>query len=764
VIRRHLTVTGTVQGVGFRPFVYGQATRHGLSGWVLNNGDGVEIEAEGDAGALERFAQALRHECPALARIAGISVCERVPRGERGFRILASSGTGVPARGSGGRAAIPPDVAMCAKCERELLDPADRRHRYPFINCTQCGPRFTIVEEVPYDRPNTTMRAFAMCERCAAEYCDPANRRFHAEPIACPVCGPTLSWRDAAGRPLHGEAALQRAVQLLTAGGILALKGLGGFHIACDATNAEAVRRLRVRKDRPAKPFALMVRSVADVERCAHVSEDERRTLDAPQRPIVLVRKRAEAPLAAEVAPGVPDFGVMLAYTPLHVLLFETGVRFPALVMTSGNRRDEPLAGTNAEAQERLADIADGFLLHDREIHNRADDSIVRAVGNGCVAQVIRRARGFVPEAIPADVEQCVFAAGAELKSTFALSRRGEAVLSPYLGDLDDERTLSFYAETFEKYLRLLDLRPEAVACDLHPDYLSARFAEDYARRDGLTLHRVQHHEAHVGSILAEHRWQSKEPVLGVAFDGTGLGSDGALWGGEFFVFQPSGAIRRVAHLQYFPLPGGDVAAREVWRAALSLLCHCGMADRAVGSMAEVPEEQRAAVRWIIESGANCPPTSSMGRLFDAAAVLAGLGPAADYEAEAAMRLEAACGEETAPYPCALTEGWPADVLLEPLVREMVADAGQPARLAARFHAWAAEMIVRIAERARQEEGTRVVGLSGGVFQNRVLTELTREKLGARGFSVLLNHLVPPNDGGISLGQVWLAARTRKVG
>jgi hydrogenase maturation protein HypF len=455
--------------------------------------------------------------------------------------------------------------------------------------------------------------------------------------------------------------------------------------------------------------------------------------------------------------------------------------------MTSGNRRDEPIARTNSEAEERLADIADGFLFHNREIHNRADDSIARVLNveprmnadeRGCddgakrssvqhrtAAQIIRRARGFAPQAIPTGVERCVFAAGAELKSTFALSRRGEAVLSPYLGDLDDERTLASYAEALAKYLRLLDLQPEAVACDLHPDYLSTRFAEEYAHRNGLALYRIQHHEAHVASVLAEHRWQSGEPVLGVAFDGTGFGADGAIWGGEFFVFEPAGARRRVAHLQYFPLPGGDAVAREVWRVALSLLRHCGMTDRPVGSLTEVPERQRAAVLRLLDGGVNCPQTSSMGRLFDAAAVLAGLGAVADYEAEAAMRLEAACGEDAAaPYPCVLTDGWPAQVLLDPLVREMAADAGRPARLAARLHAWAAETIVLVAERARQEEGTRVVGLSGGVFQNRILAETTVARLRARGFSVLLNHRAPPNDGGIALGQVWLAARQRKAG
>ena len=767
LIRRQLKITGTVQGVGFRPFVHRLAQQHGLSGWVVNKGDGVEVEAEGEPDRLESFVRDLRQECPPLARIAGVSIRSCALCGGRGFAILASQVS------TARTAAVPPDVALCAECERELLDPANRRFRYPFINCTQCGPRFTIVEEVPYDRPNTTMRAFGLCERCAAEYRNVEDRRFHAEPIACPVCGPQVCWRGPDGEKARGEGAMQRAAALLAAGGILALKGLGGFHIACDAANAEAVRCLRTRKDRPAKPFALMSRSPADVERYAFLLNGERRLLESPQRPIVLARKRPDAPLAQEVAPHVPDFGVMLAYTPLHVLLFESGVRFLALVMTSGNRRDEPIARTNAEAEERLNGIADGFLFHNREIHNRADDSIVRALrleaptkadGGGCgnepqSVQVIRRARGFVPEAVAVDAERSIFAAGAELKSTFCLVRSGEAVLSPYLGDLDDERTLAFYTEMFQKYARLLDFSPEAVACDLHPDYLSTRFAEEFACRNGLPLLRVQHHEAHVASVLAEHRWRGPGSVLGVAFDGTGLGADGAIWGGDFFVFEPSGARRRVAQLEYFPLPGGDAAAREVWRAGAGLLSKCGMAGRVLGSLARIPDEQRAAVQRMIEMQANCPRTSSMGRLFDAAAVLAGLGPLAGYEAEAAMNLEAACGADFAPYSCVLTAGWPAQVLLEPLVRELAADAGQPPRLAARFHATVAEMILAVAERASREEGIRAVALSGGVFQNRILAELAHRKLCGRGFAVLLNNLVPPNDGGLSLGQAWLADR-----
>jgi len=780
LIRQHLKITGTVQGVGFRPLVHRLAQQHGLSGWVLNNGDGVEIEAQGEPAQLESFVQALRQDCPPLARIAHVSIRKGALREERGFAILASHVS------SGRTAAIPPDVALCTECERELLDPGNRRFRYPFINCTHCGPRFTIVAEVPYDRPNTTMHSFALCERCAAEYRNVEDRRFHAEPIACPVCGPGLSWRGPGGETARGEAALQCAVALVAAGGIVALKGLGGFHIACDASVGEAVRRLRTRKDRPAKPFALMSRSTAAIERYALLSAVERRLLESPERPIILARKRPGAALAEEVAPRVPDFGVMLAYTPLHVLLFETGANFLALVMTSGNRRDEPIARTNAEAEERLSAIVDGFLFHNREIHNRADDSIVRVlevepqmntdehrVQKGskeiCVnqrssaapesVQVLRRARGFVPAAVPVDMERSIFAAGAELKSTFCLSRGGQAVLSPYLGDLDEERTLAFYREMFAQYARLLDFSPQAVACDLHPDYLSTRFAEEYARRNGLPLHRVQHHEAHVASVLAEHRWRGPGKVLGVAFDGTGLGADGAIWGGEFFVVEPTGAGWRAAQLEYFPLPGGDAAAREVWRAALGVLSRCGMAGQVLGSLAEISGEQRETVNRMIETQVNCPPTSSMGRLFDAAAVLAGLGPVAGFEAEAAMNLEAACGADFTPYSCVLTDGWPAQIRLEPLVQEMAADAGQPARLAARFHATVAEMVLGVAERARLEEGIHAVALSGGVFQNRILTELAHRKLNERGFAVLLNNLVPPNDGGISLGQAWLAGR-----
>ncbi|MGD0094658.1 MAG: Sua5/YciO/YrdC/YwlC family protein, partial [Planctomycetota bacterium] len=626
-------------------------------------------------------------------------------------------------------------------------------------------------------------------------------------------------------------------VAVLAAGGIIALKGLGGFHLACDAANGAAVRRLRERKERPCKPFALMSRSLDNIACYAEVSESERALLESPARPIVLLRQRPQTVVAPEVAPGVPEFGVMLAYTPLHMLLFETGVRFAALVMTSGNRRDEPLARTNDEARERLAGIADGFLVHDRDIHNRADDSIVRVVGaqvpspqwgeGGALApgegatpdlthpltprslrsrrpsphrgegippvQVIRRARGFVPEAIPIDVEQSVFAAGAELKSSFCLTSPGAAVLSPYLGDLDDERTLAFYTETLAKYERLLDVRPAVVACDLHPDYLSTRCAETYAHERGLPLVRVQHHEAHVASVLAERGWRGEQPVLGVAFDGTGLGTDGRAWGGEFFLCADSVAMQRVAHLEYFPLPGGDVAAREVWRAALALLWQSGNSlntedaeDRRgktlnhrdtetqrrkiIGSCSSaflcvlcVEKSRVEAALRLLAADANCPRTSSVGRLFDAASVLAGLGTSASYEAEAAMRLEAACGDEFLPYPCVLAEGPPARILLEPLVRALGADAGNPARLAARFHATVGEMILTVAERCRTAYGARTVALSGGVFQNRVLTRLASSRLAGRGFEVWLNHLVPPNDGGLALGQAWLASQAGKV-
>ncbi len=746
-VRRNLRVTGVVQGVGFRPFVYRLARARGLAGWVFNDSSGVEVEVEGEAAALDSFLAGLREECPPLARVEEIRVTEKPCTGERGFRILPSLSPGERS------AAIPPDAATCSECERELLDPGDRRFRYPFINCTLCGPRFTIVKEVPYDRARTTMASFALCPECGREYGDPGDRRFHAEPVACPACGPSLAWWDPGGGRARGEEALGKAVDLLARGGILALKGLGGFHLACHAGDSGAVRTLRERKERPFKPFALMARSVEEVKRFARVHPQEVSLLLGPERPILLLRKREEDLLSPLVAPGVGEYGVMLAYTPLHILLFESGKSFPALVMTSGNRRDEPICRTNEDALERLEGIADGFLLHDRPIHNRADDSIARGLPGGRF-QVLRRARGFVPREIPVDFGGRIFAAGAELKSTFCLTRGGKAFLSQHIGDLEEERAFRFYRETFEKFRRLLDLEPEVLCCDLHPDYLSTRFAEDLAEKRGLPLFKVQHHQAHVASVLAETGYRGD--LLGVAFDGTGLGRDGTIWGGEFFLFR-GGRWERFAHLDPFPLPGGDAAVRRVGRIGLALLLKYGLQEEGRGFVETLEEGERKAVEGMVRRGVNAPLTSSMGRLFDAAAALCGLCRESSYEAEAAMRLEGAFREPGDPYPFGFLPGRPHRISPAPLLEELLREREKPVLVSGRFHAGLARMILQVARAAREEEGVETLALSGGVFQNRVLSELTRPLLEGEGFQVLMNEKVPANDGGLCLGQAWLA-------
>ncbi len=612
VERRRFRVGGVVQGVGFRPFVFGLAQSHGLAGFVLNDGTGVVIEAEGAAVALDAFAAALRTDAPALARVDAVEAEPLPPAGTRTFTIAASTATGRTAL-------IPPDTATCDDCLRELFDPADRRHRYPFINCTQCGPRFTIVRSVPYDRPNTTMAGFPLCADCRSEYEDPADRRFHAEPVCCAVCGPQLT------------LPLEQAVDLLHAGAIVAVKGLGGWHLACDAASAAAVARLRARKHREDKPFALMT---TDPEALAHVGAAEAELLGSRRRPIVLVRRREGAPVAPAVAPGSPWLGVLLPYTPLHhLLLADFG---GALVMTSGNRSDEPIAFDDEEARVRLGGIADAFLGHDRPIHRRCEDSIVRS------SFPIRRSRGFAPEAVPLPVraKRPILAVGAELKSTFCVARGHEAFLSPHLGDLDTELAYSAFRTDIDLYLSMLGTAVGTVAHDLHPEYLSTKWALE---QDG-ELVGVQHHHAHAVACLAEHG--ETGPALALVFDGTGFGTDGTLWGGELLRCDLTG-FERLAHLQPVPLPGGEAAIREPWRVAASYLELAGR---------PVPFERWALVRESLH--VNAPLSSGMGRLFDAAAALLGLRETVTYEGQAAIELELLAAETAAePYPWRFGDG-----------------------------------------------------------------------------------------------------------
>jgi hydrogenase maturation protein HypF len=704
-------VAGLVQGVGFRPFVHALAERHRLGGFVLNDDRGVVIEVEGDGVALDSFAAALSEQAPGLASVESVTA-ERVPaRGERGFSVAASVGSGGPAR-------IPADIATCDDCLRELFDPGDRRYRYPFLSCTQCGPRFTIVRGVPYDRPNTTMAHFPLCPDCRREYEDPRDRRFHAEPIACPACGPRLTMP------------LEEAVGLLREGAIVAVKGLGGWHLACDAASEKAVGRLRERKRRDEKPFAVMT---GHPDEAVELGPKELHLLRSRERPIVLLRRRPGAAVAQAVAPGTPWLGVMLPYTPLHHLLVADLDR--ALVMTSGNRTDEPIAVGDEEARERLGGIADAFLGHDRPIHRRCEDSVVRP------GFPLRRSRGHAPDPLPLPVRAPapLVAAGAELKSTFCVARDEEAFLSPHLGDLDSEPAYRAFRDDLGLYLEMLGVEPELVACDMHPEYLATKWARDQEAE----LIEVQHHHAHAAACLAEHG--EAGPALALVFDGTGYGTDGTLWGGELLRCDLED-FERVAHLEPVPLPGGEAAIREPWRMAAVYLELLGR---------PVPFERWEVVRESLK--ANAPPTSGMGRLFDAVAAVLGVRETVTYEGQAAIELELLAGDTPAePYACRLANG---RIVGGDLVRAAHDDlaAGRPrTETAAAFHEGVAAAAAAACEAAA--EPTTVV-LSGGSFQNLRLLGSTRRRLEKLGFRVLSHRLVPPNDGGISYGQAAIAAR-----
>ena len=712
--RRRIRVRGIVQGVGFRPFVYGLAQRQKLGGFVRNDGEGVLIEVEGETAALDGLLAALATQAPPLARVESVEVTAVTLRGEADFSILASE--------AGGRSAlIPPDVATCDDCLRELFDAGDRRYRYPFVNCTQCGPRFTIVVRVPYDRPNTTMAGFPLCDDCRREYEDPADRRFHAEPIACPVCGPRLS------------LPLEEAAALLRDGAILAVKGLGGYHLACDAANEEAVARLRSRKHREDKPFALMTATPAELVELQPAAAE---LLRSRERPIVVLSRRPDAPVAESVAPGVAELGVMLPYTPLHHLLIADLGR--ALVMTSGNRSDEPIAIADDEARERLGTLADAFLGHDRPIHRRCEDSVVS------VAFPIRRSRGFAPRAVPLPLPapRPLIAAGAELKSTFCVARGTEAFLSPHLGDLDTEIAYNAFQADLDLYLAMLDVTPEVIAHDLHPEYLATKWAVAQEENRDVELVGVQHHHAHAAACLAEHG--RADTVLALVFDGTGYGPDGTLWGGELLRCDLR-SFERVTHLAPVPLPGGQAAIREPWRVAAAYLELAGR---------PVPFEDWEIVRKTL--GLNAPLSSGMGRLFDAVAALLGLRLRVSYEGQAAIELEQlAAGAVSAPYLCRSEQGIIYGADLVAAAFDDLGDGRPRPEIAAAFHAGVALVAATACEEAA---GPRTVVLSGGTFQNRRLLGSTTSRLEELGFEVLSHRLVPPNDGGISYGQAASAA------
>jgi len=783
MIRRRLSITGIVQGVGFRPFVWRRATRLGLSGFVENTPAGVIVEVQGLATAIAAFETGLRTSTPPLATIDQVFAESVAPQTtEAGvFLILESTAGGTP------RTLVPADVATCAACLTELRDPGDRRFGHPFITCTDCGPRFTIIEALPYDRPATTMRGFPMCPRCAAEYADPTDRRFHAQPIACPDCGPVVWFAPATaaagGRPSAAErpatpvdsaTAITAARVLLLAGGILAVKNLGGFHLVCDATSEAAVGLLRSRKHRPAKPLAVMVADLIAARRLAQIDEQEARLLVGPERPILLVRKRAGSGLAAAVAPGSDFLGLMLPAAPLqHLLLADGTTSLPPLVMTSGNLAEEPIATGNAEALERLDGIADGFLLHDRGIHVPCDDSVVRCVAGAPLP--IRRSRGHAPLPIRlAGDGPVVLAVGGELKAALCLAVGDRAIMSQHLGDVGNLETLTAIEQAAEHLLGLFAAEPLAIAADLHPGYLSSQWAARFAAGRGIPLVRVQHHEAHVAALLAEHFGValppgSAPPCLVACFDGTGYWPDGTIAGGEFFLADGAG-IRRVAHLLPFPLPGGDAAIRFPWRVALAMLHAADLpVDERLPAVRAGSDSDRRLLRQQLDHSLACTPTTSMGRLFDAVAAILG-GPASvSFEAEAALWLESqAAGRragEAKHYRFPLASSAAGMILADwrPVVAAIAADvlAGEPtAGIAAGFHNGVIELIADVRRQCLPE--ATVVGLTGGVFQNAVLLEAASGRLRDAGCEPLLHHAVPPNDGGLALGQA-LIARPRAI-
>jgi hydrogenase maturation protein HypF len=744
--RLRVRVEGTVQGVGFRPFVYRLATELGLDGWVLNDSRGVLIEAEGEGVALDALLERLGSDAPPLAIVERVSEERLDPVGEAGFRIIESE------EGGEAEAAVSPDVATCGDCLAELMDPDDRRHRYPFINCTNCGPRFTIVRGVPYDRPLTTMASFEMCARCRAEYENPLDRRFHAQPNACPACGPSLRLLDRAGRPVAegNESALEAAELALAEGRIVAVKGLGGYHLACRADDEAVVAELRARKHREDKPFALMAPSVEAALELVELDDVSGALLTARERPIVLAPRLQDAPVAPSVAPASRELGVMLPYSPLHhLLLADAGA---VLVMTSANVSDEPIAYRDEDALERLAGIADLFLAHDRPIETRTDDSVVRVAAER--PMFLRRSRGYVPGDLPLPASRQILACGAELKSTFCLAKGGRAWVGHHIGDLKNYETLRSFTEGIEHFEELFAVEPEVVAHDLHPEYLSTKYALE---RAGVATLGVQHHHAHLAACLAEHREEG--PAIAAIFDGTGYGTDGAIWGGELLVGDARD-FRRAGHLHPVRMPGAERAIRQPWRMACAWLLETLAAEPPLPSplAAQVSAQQWRTISELAAGGLASPLTTSAGRLFDAVAALCGIRAEVNYEGQAAIELEAAANPSVRDaYPLPGTEILDA----RETIRAMLADlgAGVPVpTVAAKFHNAVAEGAARACAEIAGREGIGLAVLSGGVFQNRLLLERTAEALEGAGLEVLTPRLLPPNDGGIAFGQAAVAA------
>jgi len=792
-------ITGIVQGVGFRPFVFGLASRYGFLGWVRNTSAGVDIQVDGHKDQLAGFVQALQKDHPPLARLDSLEVDDCPPGGFTGFEIIHSEpipGAFIP---------ISPDVSICEDCLSEMLDPVDRRYLYPFINCTNCGPRFTIIDDIPYDRPKTSMAPFEMCEFCRTEYQNPLDRRFHAQPVACPECGPHV-WLELSGQPSpkwHRQDAVSEAQIRLARGEILAIKGLGGFHLACDATNPEAVSELRRRKLRIDKAFAIMMPDIKAVEQHCLVNREERQLLCAHQRPIVLLDRKPRSPIAAAVAPNQNTLGVMLPYTPLHYLLFTPGESvdcspLESLVMTSGNLSEEPIAFTNEKAREHLNSLADAFLMNNREIRIRCDDSVYRIVGGPDILEQnrtesisgnlprtrshpypFRRSRGYAPDPLnlPWEVEQPVLAVGPELKNTFCLTRGKYAFLSHHIGDMENYETLESFQEGIIHYQKIFKIEPEILACDLHPDYLSTRYAHNRAESSGMPIYPIQHHHAHIAACMADNSLSGEQPVIGVSFDGTGYGDDDAVWGGEFLVADYQGYYR-YAHLDYTPLPGGDSATRNPGRIALAQLWHAGIRwDDNLPPVKELCSDEKTLLHSMLENDINCPRTSSIGRLFDAVSALSGQCFRVNYEGQAAIEFEVVAdpevneaynfqikkpqtnGNEIIPNLERLNSN-PLRIDPSVMFAEMVNDIhnqGSIPFISAKFHNGLTNTIAEICSMIRDEYQLSEVALSGGVWQTMTLLRKSIATLERLDFTVYIHRQVPANDGGLALGQAVIA-------
>jgi hydrogenase maturation protein HypF len=751
IIGTKIWVTGIVQGVGFRPFVYAQAQRFNLTGWVRNTSSGVEIEANGTENGILGLIDALKNDSPPLARIDNIQAEPCEPNGFSDFNIYTSQpkpGEFIP---------ISPDMAICEDCKRELFDPGNHRYRYPFINCTNCGPRFTIIKDIPYDRPKTTMAPFDMCPVCEAEYKDPLDRRFHAQPVACPKCGPHV-WLENKGECLAKEdAAIQLAREWIKEGKIIAIKGLGGFHLACDATNEEAVNELRNRKKRSQKPFALMSFNLETIREFCDITPEEANQLQSQKSPIVLLNKKIGTEISDSTAPHQSRLGFMLPYTPLHLLLLEPAADYPkALVMTSGNLSEEPIVYEDEEAFMRLDGIADGYLMHNRPIYMRTDDSVVSIVDNH--PHISRRARGYAPDTIQfAAKMKKILATGPELKNTFCLTREQYAFISHHIGDLENYETLKSFEKGIEHFQNLFRITPELIACDLHPNYLSTRYAEERAEKEQLPIIHIQHHHAHLASCLADNKWESDEPVIGLIFDGTGFGTDGRIWGGEVMIGNYNG-YERFAHLDYTPLPGGEISIKRPYRMALSYLVQAGIDWQDLSPAQSLQQNELDILNAQIKRHFNTPLTSSMGRLFDGVSALIGVCSIASYEGQAAIEMEAIAAKNVEDYYLIPLHNSVFD--LKPLFNAIVDDLEMGISapvISAKFHNSLIQLSVNICQTIREQSNIKTVALSGGVWQNRYLLEKTISALSHMNFQVLRHHQVPTNDGGVSLGQALIA-------